>query len=292
MQCIVPGLATFLSSRDIASGEPWHERIREELRTSQFGILCVTSENLESHWMLFEAGALAHDLQGRICAILFDGIRPTELPSPLAPYQHRSFEKGQMQQLAQDLAAGCSSIDQDILEMTFAKWWPDLLAGCDDHHQPTLARGRFTRVMSELWIREKEAEEVWVFSPNLYHDLFNPECKRAVERNRARGVKYRYIIPDTEAATARITMYSKNFDLESDALSDEFLRASGGATDLSGFLIEIVIYDPHSSDGAAFGYHPSSHHGDDNIVAFSKNVSQHFITQFQQLWADAKGATP
>ncbi len=146
--------------------------------------------------------------------------------------------------------------------------------------------------MSELWARERAAERVWVFSPTLYHDLFNPDCRRAVERNRVRGTEYRYATLETEVVKSRIDIYSKKFRIGSRGLEDEFLSISGDHDDLSEFLMEIVVYDPHSPGSVAYGYHPTSHHRDDDIVAFSSNVSQHFITHFQQLWADGKGVAP
>src|SRR5260370_42334613 len=49
----------FLSSKDIRSGSQWYEIIAKELGQTKFGIVCLTPENLEAPWILFEGGALA-----------------------------------------------------------------------------------------------------------------------------------------------------------------------------------------------------------------------------------------
>ena len=136
-QCMVPGLATFFSPRDIVSGEPWNDRLRDALRDCEFGLLCVTTENIESHWMLFEAGALSHDLGSRVCAVLFDGLRYSDLPTPLAGFQHRHFDKDNMWQLAYDICEHPHLMNENILRMTFEKWWPDLEPACRGHEITT-----------------------------------------------------------------------------------------------------------------------------------------------------------
>lgn len=48
----------FVSTMDIASGEDWYNKIKNELRKSKLGIICITKENVKAPWLYFEAGAL------------------------------------------------------------------------------------------------------------------------------------------------------------------------------------------------------------------------------------------
>lgn len=48
----------FVSDTDIASGEDWWNKIKEELTSSNLGILCITKENTKAPWIYFEAGAM------------------------------------------------------------------------------------------------------------------------------------------------------------------------------------------------------------------------------------------
>jgi hypothetical protein len=54
----------WLSEADVSAGDRWAQAVATELETSNFGVICVTPENLGSPWVLFEAGALAKTMQG------------------------------------------------------------------------------------------------------------------------------------------------------------------------------------------------------------------------------------
>lgn len=293
LQCMIPGLTTFYSPRDIASGEPWHERVRDALADCDFGLLCVTTENIDSHWMLFEAGALAHNLGNRVCAVLFDGLNPGDLPKPLAGFQHRRFDRDNIWLLATHMCRASGPINDKILRMTFEKWWEDLGAACRVHEEGSeeLRRGR-QRVLGQLWVRERDSSDIWVFSPELYHDLFNPECKSVVKHNQAKGTTYRYIVPDTPTIADRMETYSREYGLDTVSMKDVFMPISIDEELMTKFLIEVVIYDPHKPGRFVAGYHPSSHQSEDDIICFSKYVSDHFLTTFQQVWTKGKGALP
>ena len=53
----------WVSDADIEAGERWAQSVAGELAASTFGVVCVTSENVNSPWVLFEAGALAKSLE-------------------------------------------------------------------------------------------------------------------------------------------------------------------------------------------------------------------------------------
>ena len=56
---IIQSLEVFVSQHDIDSGARWNFRLVEELSNTNFGILCLTPENLNNTWLLFEAGLRA-----------------------------------------------------------------------------------------------------------------------------------------------------------------------------------------------------------------------------------------
>src|ERR1700743_130514 len=62
----------WMSDVDIDAGDRWADAVAKELEASNFGIICVTRENISSPWILFEAGALAKSLKGsRVIPLLF-----------------------------------------------------------------------------------------------------------------------------------------------------------------------------------------------------------------------------
>ena len=119
----------WLSSQDIEKGTRWFEEIGESLSSTDFGILCLTPENLTAPWILFEAGALSKTLgQSRVCPLLID-IRNSDLQGPLAQFNTTGLTQGEIRKLVDALnsrlpAEGKRSEIQ--LNEAFSVWWPIL----------------------------------------------------------------------------------------------------------------------------------------------------------------------
>ena len=56
---VVQQVEPWMSEEDIESGGRWNDQIAAELEQADYGIICLTSKNLDRPWLLFEAGALA-----------------------------------------------------------------------------------------------------------------------------------------------------------------------------------------------------------------------------------------
>src|SRR5438034_8376303 len=82
---IIQGLRTWFSPEDINKGTLWPAELNKGLSTT-VGILCLTQENKNSPWLLFEAGALSKGLtKARVCPILID-LQPKDLEPPLSHF--------------------------------------------------------------------------------------------------------------------------------------------------------------------------------------------------------------
>ncbi|HUM51155.1 MAG TPA: toll/interleukin-1 receptor domain-containing protein [Chitinophagales bacterium] len=126
---IINVLEPFVSSEDIKKGDNWNSTISKKLNASDFGILCLTKENLESPWLLFEAGALSKNIdKARVCSVLFDNLKQSEVKTPLSLFQTTKFEKEDFKKLFNSIndALGEKKLNDNILEKSFQKWWPDL----------------------------------------------------------------------------------------------------------------------------------------------------------------------
>jgi hypothetical protein len=83
----------WLSEADIAAGERWANSVAKELEVSNFGIVCVTRENVAAPWILFEAGSLAKSLEGsKVIPLLLD-LEFSEISGPLAQFQAKKVDK-------------------------------------------------------------------------------------------------------------------------------------------------------------------------------------------------------
>jgi hypothetical protein len=118
----------WISSADIRAGSRWAIEVAKALETTEFGILCVTKENLVAPWLLFEAGALSKSLSvARVVPFLLD-LEPHGLTGPLAQFQALKADEAGTRRLIQCIA---EQHDQNFrseatLARVFAAFWPNL----------------------------------------------------------------------------------------------------------------------------------------------------------------------
>ena len=125
---VIQDIVPYVSSEDIDKGARWSTDIAKELSNSQFGILCVTSENINAPWLNFEAGALSKQVEKSfVNPFLFD-IKRSELDGPLLQFQSTIFEKEDLKKLVVTLNKSCGDHGLPIerLDKTFEVWYPTL----------------------------------------------------------------------------------------------------------------------------------------------------------------------
>ena len=117
----------WVSNADIQAGERWSIEIAKELEESNFGIICVTKENVNAPWILFEAGALAKSLQdGRVIPLLLD-LDVKDISGPLAQFQAKKVGRADVKQVIQSLnAVAAMPISESKLEALLDALWPKL----------------------------------------------------------------------------------------------------------------------------------------------------------------------
>lgn len=72
----------YFTPSDIEKGTRWSSDIAQELDDSMAGIFCVTKDNLNSQWLMFEAGAISKKVeQSMVCPILI-GIDNSDINGP------------------------------------------------------------------------------------------------------------------------------------------------------------------------------------------------------------------
>jgi hypothetical protein len=117
----------WLSKSDIQAGERWSIEIAKELENCNFGVLCITRENLSSPWILFEAGALAKSMQdGRVIPLLLD-LDFKEISGPLAQFQAKKADSTGIKELVVSLnKADSAPVPEAQLHKLFSVLWSDL----------------------------------------------------------------------------------------------------------------------------------------------------------------------
>ena len=125
LKCVIQATKPWISTRDIDRGALWFTEINDQLKDTSVGIVCLTHENVNRPWILFEAGALAKGLSSnRVCTFLID-LKPADLEDPLAQFNHTLPERDSIWALVKTLN-GCmaaSALDERILDQIFNTYW-------------------------------------------------------------------------------------------------------------------------------------------------------------------------
>ena len=96
---ILQSVEPWISSSSIERGERWSTKMSEILANVDFGIICLTKENINTPWILFEAGAISKNTQSKIIPFLID-LDYSELKGPLSQFQAtKAYQKEDLKKL-------------------------------------------------------------------------------------------------------------------------------------------------------------------------------------------------
>lgn len=117
----------WLSQDDIRAGDRWGVEVARELNESNFGVICITRENINSPWLLFEAGALAKSMEdGRVVPLLLD-LDFQEISGPLAQFQAKKLDSVGLRELVLSINAQASGpLPEARIEALFEPLWPKI----------------------------------------------------------------------------------------------------------------------------------------------------------------------
>jgi len=125
---IIQKATVFISSEDLKKGVRWQSDLAKELETANFGIICVTPDNISAPWLLFEAGAVSKSVsEGRVAPLLFN-VSHSGISGPLTQFNATLFTKDDVWKLIKAIneADSAEQISEDILTRSFDSNWPYL----------------------------------------------------------------------------------------------------------------------------------------------------------------------
>jgi hypothetical protein len=114
-----------VSSEDIHKGARWSPALTRQLASVNFGILCMTPENLGERWIHFEAGALSKAQEtGRVSGLMLD-VAVSDISGPLQQFQHTGLRKDELLKLIKSInEAMTEPVGDDVLVPNFEAHWP------------------------------------------------------------------------------------------------------------------------------------------------------------------------
>ena len=124
----------YFTPNDIDKGNRWSSEIAGELDNSSVGIFCITRENLNSPWIMFEAGAISKRVDSSlVCPILF-GLGNADITGPLTQFQTTLFSKSDMYSLVRTINKANTNnfLADEVLRDAFDAFWPKLETRVDE----------------------------------------------------------------------------------------------------------------------------------------------------------------
>ena len=177
---VIQAVKPWLSASDIDKGTRWSSDIASKLEETSFGIICLTPENLDAPWILFEAGALSKTIESSfVCPYLFD-VDPSDMKGPLVQFQTTRGNKEDTLALIHTINCALpESLPEKQIDKSFEVWWPDLeekLQGINKvKKSPGVKRSDRDLLEEVLELARKQAREKDKMFEQLQLDVFAPD---------------------------------------------------------------------------------------------------------------------
>ncbi|MDR3629308.1 MAG: TIR domain-containing protein [Desulfocapsaceae bacterium] len=123
---VIQTVTPWFSPEDIDKGARWMAELSKQLEKLKMGIICVTPENMQAPWLLFEAGALSKVLDtSLVCPFLF-ALEPVDLQGPLAQFQSTRSTKEDVRKLLTTINKNTEQqLTESQIDRIFSVLWPD-----------------------------------------------------------------------------------------------------------------------------------------------------------------------
>lgn len=124
---IIQNIEPWMSDHQISAGMRWNTELDRQLEGGNFGVLCLTPENLTAPWLLFESGALAKSVEESRVVPYRLGLSSAEVRPPLSQFQGvDADQKGTLEMLQSINQAQEVPLPEDRLKRLFDRAWPEL----------------------------------------------------------------------------------------------------------------------------------------------------------------------
>jgi EAL domain-containing protein (putative c-di-GMP-specific phosphodiesterase class I) len=122
---VIQAVKPWMSDLDIPAGARWQTDIAHELDAADFGIICVTPENMDKPWLMFEAGALSKSMKAsRVCPVVYS-MDVATLHGPIAQFQANTLDESGIFQVLKAINAAMAEkgLAVDHLKEQFDMLW-------------------------------------------------------------------------------------------------------------------------------------------------------------------------
>jgi hypothetical protein len=166
-----------MSETDVPAGANWSFTVAKALERTQFGVICVTAENMNAPWLMFEAGALSKALGNAVVIPYLIGIKQADISGPLTQFQCvRANGQGTLKLFRAIQAA--ANLTADSADQAFNSSWP-LIANALFFREYEFSGCKVQRLPMGIVSANEEDDDVpgWLFAvlPGAYSVGFDFE---------------------------------------------------------------------------------------------------------------------
>jgi hypothetical protein len=206
---VVQAVEPFMSETDVEKGSRGLHAISTALEAVKLGISCLTPENVEAPWILYEAGALTKtiDDETRLWTYLLGGLRAEDVKPPLGMFQWTKAEKEETRKLVRAINRAVSKklIPDARLDEIFDSLWPELESklrqlppgdgGVEARRPPEEMIAEILEITRDTANRRREADWLDEYVP-LFRE-FMPILQQAVNAAKTAGATAPPVSPKT-----------------------------------------------------------------------------------------------
>lgn len=146
LRTVIQATNPWMSEEDIAPGSLWFSAISDEISDSNYGVICVTKENLSAPWLLWEAGALYRGFNDtQLVVPLLINVDKADLGPPLNHFQViDATDKADVTRMLKGINSNkvlAHPISEEILETQINHYWQELqngIAEAIEAHHPAV----------------------------------------------------------------------------------------------------------------------------------------------------------
>ena len=168
-------------SPEMDRGSVWFNDIFNALANSSAGIICLTSENLNNPWILFESGAIAKGVTSNRVYTLTIDLEPEAIKPPLGQFNATKPTREDMLKLVESINnfSEKDALDKDKLLRAFNAFWPEFEARFEEIISKTKSeatpspRRSTDEMVSEILDIVRGLARDSAFSYNYFNDYNN-----------------------------------------------------------------------------------------------------------------------
>ncbi len=169
LQCVIQSCKPWVSTEDIERGSLWFEEIKKVLDGVTLGIVCLTKENKEKPWIMFEAGALATGLTDKKVMTFLIDLETTDVGQPLAQFNATLPNQEGLLKLVKSIntSLGDNMLAPEVVQNVVGTYWRQFEEGFK------IIRKKYKSIENDKEVTKEKSDDEHINSEMLKEVLYS-----------------------------------------------------------------------------------------------------------------------